>query len=113
MKRMAIMAAVLAAGADATPFDGLYRPAFGGWSCERSQLGMVGGALGIVDEAIHGVENTCRLSNAVPVRDMDAVLYDERCEGEGSASAGRVMLMRSADGVLIVRDGTVTSWLNC
>ena len=113
MKRTFLLAVLAAGAATATPFDGLYRPGFGGWSCERSQLGEVGGALGILDEAIHGVENTCRLSNPTPVRDMDAVLYDESCAGEGMTSTGRVMLMRSADGVFIVKDGSVAEWLRC
>ena len=112
MKR-AFLIAALAAQAGATPYDGLYRPGFGGWTCERDQLGMIGGSLGILDEAIHGLENTCRLSNPTPVRDMDATLYDESCEGEGMTSGGRVMVMRSEDGVIIVRDGSVTEWLRC
>ena len=113
MKRAFLIFALAAAQAAATPFDGLYRPGIGGWSCERDQLGMIGGSLGILDDAIHGLENTCRLSNPTPVRDMDAILYDESCAGEGMTSAGRVMLMRSPDGVFIVNDGSVTEWLRC
>ena len=113
MKRASLIAALAAVPAAATPFDGLYRPDFGGWTCERDQLGMIGGSLGILDGAIHGLENICRLSNPTPVRDMDAILYDERCEGEGMTSDGRVMLMRSENGVIIIKDGAVGEWLRC
>ena len=46
MKRIAIIAALLAGNAGATPYDGLYHPSFGGWSCEREQVGVVGGGGG-------------------------------------------------------------------
>ena len=113
MKRCILILALLGTAAAATPFDGLYHPDVGGWSCEASQLGMVGGALGIGDNAVHGLENTCRLSNPTPVRDMDAVLYDGACAGEGMTDTGRIMLMRSERGVFVIRDGSVTEWLRC
>ena len=113
MKRIAIIAALLAGTAGATPYDGLYHPSFGGWSCEREQVGVVGGALSIEGDRINGLAYSCRLSGPTPVRDMDAVLYDEQCEGDWEAPPGRVMLMQSEDGVLMIRNSGVTEWLRC
>ena len=44
---------------------------------------------------------------------MDAVLYDEVCDGDWSAPPGRVMLMESADGVLMIRNVGITAWRRC
>ena len=113
MKQVAIFLAVLSGPAAATPYDGLYHPDFGGWSCQPDQVGIVGGALGIEGDRIQGLGYACRLSRPTPVRDMDAVLYDETCEGDWEAPPGRVMLMPSEDGVLMIRNGGITEWLRC
>lgn len=46
-------------------------------------------------------ESLCTLSNAVPVRDMDATLYDATCSGEGDTWQHRLMLMRTDEGQLL------------
>ena len=44
---------------------------------------------------------------------MTAALYDADCSGEGGASAGRIMLMKHAFGIYVIRDGLVLDWLSC
>lgn len=42
--------------------DGLYYPqGYGAWDCQT--LGMDGGAVGVRDGMLHGVESSCRLDN--------------------------------------------------
>ena len=73
-----ISAVVLMASAStvyATPFDGLYAPAgsFESWSCKSEELGGDGGAVGVTNNYLHGVENDRELTNPTNVRGMDAV----------------------------------------
>ncbi|MCA0206003.1 MAG: hypothetical protein LCH92_16775 [Proteobacteria bacterium] len=51
-------------------------------------------------------ESLCRLSNPVPVRGMEATLYDADCAGEGETWHHRLLLMRTDDGQLLqLQDG--------
>lgn len=96
-------------------FDGIYRPAgpgMGNWNCV--DIGMDGGALAIRDDQLFGVENTCDMTAPTNVRDMDAVLFDFECQGEGMTSTDRVMLMRGdAGSIYVIRDGFVSKWDLC
>ena len=62
---IAAAATGIALPAIATPFDGLYAPSAGFeiWSCEAEDLGGDGGAVGIVDGFLQGVENACELGS--------------------------------------------------
>ena len=104
----------LAAPALATPYDGLYRPNYdfaASWDCET--VGMEGGALAIEGDVLTGVETRCTLGDPVEVRDMNAVLYDADCAGEGESYSERVMLLAHEFGVYVIRDGLVLDWLAC
>ena len=106
--------ALLPSLALATPYDGLYRPNYDfalGWDC--TTVGMDGGALALEGDRLIGLENACRLSAPVEVRDMNAVLYDASCSGEGETTSERIMLMAHEFGVYVIRDGMVLDWLRC
>jgi hypothetical protein len=100
----------LAAG----PFDGLYRPDqpwAEGWDCKT--VGSDGGALSIKDDLFQGVESQCRLTNPAPVTGMDAVLYDADCTADGETVSYRLMLMRTAEGIVVIEDGSVAPLARC
>lgn len=99
---------------DATPYDGLYRPANDDhWTCNPDRIGEERQAVAIEGDKLFGVENTCTLSGATPVRDMNAVLYDAKCEAEGATYIYRLMLMHHANGVWVIDDGFASEWISC
>ena len=114
---LACLALAAPAGAQTAEFDGLYKPAGAeGWTCSAQMLGMDGGAVAIRNGQMFGVESTCDLTAAVPVRDMNAVLYDKVCAGEGETWTERVMLMRSmftARVLYVISDMHVAEWEAC
>ncbi len=68
----------------------------------------------IQDGTIWGVESLCRMTNPVGVRDMNAMLYDLECTGEGQVWGGRALLMIDADGQLVfIRDGFASILPRC
>ncbi|RVT87331.1 hypothetical protein DXV76_04410 [Rhodobacteraceae bacterium CCMM004] len=99
MIRAGLCLAALAAPAAAGPFDGLWRPSP---TADCTRVGGDGGALKIEGDSFTGAESTCDLTLPVNVRDMNAVLYDMRCTGEGDEWTQRVLLMTAADGGLIM-----------
>jgi len=114
MRCALILALFWPAVAGAGPFDGLYRPNYdwaSAWDC--ASVGQDGGALAVEGLTLRAVENTCTLSDPVEIRDMEAVLYDASCAGEGEESAGRIMLMAHAFGIYVIRDGFVLDWISC
>ena len=94
-----LTAAAMAAERQAPQFDGLWRASP---TTDCSVVGGDGGALKIEDDVFHGAETTCRMTDPVNVRDMDARLFDMVCEGEGTAFTERALMMRAADGGLIL-----------
>lgn len=103
-----------AALADASAYQGLYRPtgaAFADWDCTR--VGAPGGALQVTPELIRGVESRCELHNPAQINGMNATLFDAQCAGEGSEWQERVLLMRHEDGIYYIRDGIVAEWRRC
>lgn len=106
-----VLAALLAAG-PALAYDGLYVPEGAtDWDCQS--VGQMGGALAVQDDKLFGVENTCALTNPVPVRGMDATLFDAECSGEGMTSSERVLLMSSPEGLIVLRNGFAVLWTRC
>jgi hypothetical protein len=54
------------------------------------------------------------LTNAFPIPGMDAMMFDLACSGEGMTyDGGKVILVPTQDGLGLVRDGFVTTWLRC
>lgn len=102
---------LLAGQASAGAFDGVYRQ---GPETDCAKLGQDGGALRIQDNVFEGVENTCRMENPVDVRDMDAVLFDMMCSGEGENWQARALFMRAADdGLIMVWNGFAFKYDSC
>jgi hypothetical protein len=93
--------------------QGLYHPqGHDGWDC--ATLGMDGGAVGIRGQTLVGVETSCALENPFPVPGMDAIAFDLACTGEGMTyDGGRVILVPIANGLAIVGEGRVDTWLRC
>ena len=110
-----IVATTLAMPAFAeTPYNGLYFPkGADDWSCKSADLAQDGGAVGVKFDSLMGVENICRLSRPVNVVNMDATLYDATCTAEGTEYSERVMLMKTEDGIAVIRDGSVAEWTTC
>jgi hypothetical protein len=45
---------------------------------------------------------------------MDAMMFDLACSGEGMTyDGGKVILVPTQDGLGLVREGHVTTWLRC
>jgi len=115
MVAIAMMASNSTSIAYATPFDGLYAPAnsFESWSCKASELGGDGGAVGVENGYLRGVENACELTKPTDIRGMAAILYDAICSGEGEQYTQRVMLMRHDSGIYVIQDGYSAEWRSC
>lgn len=80
-------------------FDGLWRAAP---TTDCSVVGGDGGAVSIAGGVFQGALTQCRMTQPVNVRDMDAQLFDMVCAGEGESFTERALLMRAADGGLIL-----------
>jgi hypothetical protein len=106
--------AIVAGGAVAGPYEGIYRPDYPGaesWDCRT--IGMDGGALAVIGDSFHGVENTCTLTNPVEVRGMAATLFDAECSGEGEIYGYRLMIMKTPEGIAMIEDGYVRNLVAC
>ncbi|KAF0677304.1 hypothetical protein [Profundibacterium mesophilum] len=86
------------AGAQST-FDGLWSPDAGA-TCMPDDRD--DGSVKVEDGIFYGVGSQCEMTAPVPVRKMDAVLYDMRCSAKGHSWSDRAMFMRAADGGLIM-----------
>lgn len=60
-------------------------------------IGVDGGFIEIKGGISQGVKVQCRMNNPVNVIDMDAILYNMQCSGEGQVWTERAMLMNSAE----------------
>lgn len=104
---MGLVGAPVAAGS----FDGVFKPSP---TADCTRIGEDGGALKIEKNVFHGVESQCRMTNPVNVRDMDAVLFDMKCTGEGTDWAQRALFMRAADdGLIMVWNGFAFKYARC
>lgn len=69
-----------------------------GYCLDNIEAGCMDRYLPFYEQTIDFCEETCTLTNPVPVRDMDAVLYDFVCQADyPSPFNGRVMLLRQTD----------------
>ncbi len=96
-------------------FEGVYRPANTDgvqWSCDAADLGQDGGAVGVIDGALYGVENSCDLTNPRLLSD-EAVEFTSVCEAEGDRVKEKVILTKSSGGITLTRNGSTVEWLSC
>jgi len=111
--RRALACAVLALAAApvCADYDGRYRLSP---DADCSDLSTSEGLLRIDEGVFEGAESACRMTDPLAVRGMDATLYDMVCTGEGLTWTERAMLMRAADGGLIlVWDGYAFAYPAC
>ena len=109
--RWALVLALLPFAASANPFDGVYKQ---NANAECGLIGVDGGALEIKDGIFYGVESECRMTRPVNVVDMNATLYDMKCQGEGTEWEARAMFMKPADdGLIMVWDGFAFQYDRC
>lgn len=60
------------------------------------------GFLRIRNGVLEGAGSTCRMANPLPIRGMDAALYDMQCESGGALWQERAMVMRGAGEELVL-----------
>lgn len=112
---LAIPSAAQADGPAWRMFEGIYEPVNSDgveWTCEARDLGQEGGALGVVDGALYGVENTCDLSR--PRLSSDgSVTFASTCDAEGERIKEEITLAVTSDGVSVSRNGRTTQWRSC
>lgn len=92
-------------------FEGLWRA---NPTTDCAYTGGEGTALKVEEGVLYGVENQCEMTSPVQVRDMQAMLYDMECEGEGDSFTERAMFMEATDGGLyLIWDGIVFKYESC
>ena len=92
-------------------FSGVYHQ---GAASACKSIGTDGGAIQIDGTKFRGVESECRMTRPVNVVNMDAMLFDMECSGEGETWEARAMYMNAASGGLImVWDGFAFEYARC
>lgn len=106
------LAALLAGGAAAAPYDGTYRLSR---DADCTKIGEEGGALRIADGLFEGIDSECRMTRPVDVVDMDATLYTMECSAGDTRWSERALLMRAAedDGLIMLWDGYAFRYERC
>lgn len=98
---LAIAGLASMAAADSRQFDGTYAIDPAARACVLGEGDVPGAAFRIENGRFFGVESECRLANPTNIRDMDAMLFDLQCTGEGTQWSDRIFLMKMDDGSLL------------
>ena len=94
--------------------EGLYRPDQAWaetWTCDPDDLGMDGGALGILDGKLYGLEKTCNLTD--PREISGGTQFTAVCSAEGETYTADYFFEPTESGVRITRDGETLDWRRC
>ena len=67
------------------------------------------GSVRFSETTFWGVETKCDLTNPVEIRDMDGILFDLVCLGEGMQYTERMLLLQEYDGRLTTHSGGYTN----
>lgn len=101
-------------------FSFLASPAFaqpfyvGFWVAEQSACAYPDTMLEFTETTYFGFEDTCELTNPVNIRDMDAVLFDAVCNGEGGEKTSRLMIAAEGDErIMLHQHGFTTIFETC
>ncbi|SFR59707.1 hypothetical protein SAMN04488005_3140 [Yoonia tamlensis] len=96
----------------ADPFDGIYKQTA---HSECALVGTDGGSLEIREDIFYGVEMQCRMINPVDIEDMDAMIYQMECSGEGQTWSERAILMNDAEapGIIMIWNGYAFRYARC
>lgn len=103
------LAGVTATAAVAGEYDGIYKPATpfaASWNAAMTLAS--GNGLQVEGGKLTAMGHDCALDKAVKVRQMSATLFDAKC---ASGQSGRMMLMKTAAGLMVIRDGSAVEWL--
>ena len=109
---IAICGTIFTTTVSAQELEGLYQPKGASWKCTMDSLGSDGGALGIVNGKIEGVESTCALSNAKKAAG-GATQYTATCTSEGEFSVDTVEISKTQSGIAVMRNGSKIEWDRC
>lgn len=86
--------------------------AYNGGSCSTD--GAEGGALRLSESTFWGLENKCEMTNPVEIRDMDGILFDMECWGEGTQYTYRFLVLQEYDGSLTTHgNGFTNTYQRC
>ena len=70
--------------------------------------------LEITETTYFGYEDTCELTNPVSIRDMNAILFDAVCHGEGGDNTSRLMIAAEGeDQIMLHQHGFTTLLETC
>ena len=67
--------------------------------------------LEITETTYFGYEDTCELTNPVNIRDMDAILFDAVCHGEGGNKTSRLMIAVEGENQIMLHQHGFTTLL--
>lgn len=59
-----------------------------------------GGNLQLSETELWGTENHCLMTNPIHIRDIDGILFDMECNGEGEIYTERQLFLNEQDGSL-------------
>ena len=112
--RLLVPLLLVAGVAQSQTIEGLYRPVgpeAASWSCNPDDLGMDLGALGILDNKLYGLENTCDLTDP---RERDGgTQFLAICSGEGENYSKDTFIAPTDTGVSLTSDGKTINWRRC
>lgn len=94
-------------------FDGLYYPKDDPepWNCKAEDIGQYGGSLGVQEDKLYGVENTCTLTS--PRTTVYGLEFIGLCSGEGDEYREIITLLRTPMGLTVTSNGHTSEWLQC
>ncbi|MFK8035568.1 MAG: hypothetical protein AB8B94_15630 [Hyphomicrobiales bacterium] len=94
-------------------FDGLYYPKDDPepWNCKAEDIGQYGGSLGVQEDKLYGVENTCTLTS--PRTTVYGLEFIGLCSGEGDEYREIITLLRTPMGLTVTSNGHKSEWLQC
>lgn len=106
---------VLVAGvAQSQTIEGYYRPDqpwAESWSCDPDDLGMDGGALGIMNGKLYGLESACEIVS--PTESNGGIRFEAVCSAEGETYRTDYFVQPTATGITLTRDGETVAWRRC
>lgn len=109
---MFLISASAGAAVQADHYDGVYRQTA---NADCGLIGVDGGAVQIKDGIFYGVEVQCRMTEPVPISEMDATIYTLACSGEGQSWTERAIMMADSDdaGIFMIWDGYAFRYDRC
>ena len=86
--------------------------AYPGGSCVYDHS--ASGAIRFSETTFWGAETECDLTNPVKIRDLDGILFDLACWGEGMQYTERMLLLKENDGGLTIYSrGYISTYTLC